>query len=149
MLLASSYIRIQLGEKCNLWHQYTNGGALCDTSILIVKLCVSKYKWEIVELGWWVVRVSAQARCLYSLIHPGPTALSAGDFYSNIRWLWDRDLQYESAEASFISRLSFALLLLIQWLSGKSLQVVIGRSRVDSQLDLCGFSFLLKAYILA
>ena len=22
---------------------------MCDTSILIVKLCVSKYKWEIVE----------------------------------------------------------------------------------------------------
>ena len=61
---------------------------MCDTSILIVKLCVrSKCKWEIIEPEAGVVGSESicSGNVLVQSIHPGPTTLSAGDFYSNIR----------------------------------------------------------------
>ena len=55
-----------------------------------------------------------------------------------------RERQLELAEASsmaVISRLASAPLPWVQWLSGKSIRLVIGRPRFDSQLDICGFIF--------
>ena len=76
-MLASSYIRIQLGETVT-----------CDTSILIVKVCVgSKCKRERIELEAGVVGSDSiySDNALVQSIHPRPTTPSAGDFYSNIR----------------------------------------------------------------
>ena len=44
-----------------------------------------------------------------------------------------------------ISRLSSASLLWVQWLSGKSIRLVIGRSRVRFPAGYLGFFFLSKA----
>ena len=55
-----------------------------------------------------------------------------------------RERQLESPRASsvaVINRLSLTPLLWVQWLRGKSVQLVIKRSLLDSQLDPCGFSF--------
>ena len=83
---------------------------------------------------WWekIVKASTQAICLYSHSTPDPQPHLPGISIQN-KVVWERERQLEPAEAAsmaVISRLASTPLPWVQWLSGKSTWLVIGRSRV-------------------
>ena len=95
--------------------------------------CQATISREIIEPEVGMVDSESICSCnvFVQSIHPRPTTPSAGDFHSKIKQciqLWEKERRLKLAEVSsmaVISRLAYAPLLWVQWLSGKN---VIGRS---------------------
>ena len=81
-------------------------------------------------MEWWIVSIYGEAICLYRQFIPGMQPCSQGTFSHSKAVYSTLEGQLELTEASSLaatSRLASTLLMYVQWLSGKSVRLAIGR----------------------